>query len=99
MLASRPLRRVWRVTTPGVNRACSLKFAFGSGFSLFHVGSNAIAGGKLVPRTGYAAWLQRGVSVVAIAGLLNGCAPGSMTTQSQRIGADDGTDSCRQQLV
>jgi outer membrane lipoprotein SlyB len=44
-------------------------------------------------------WLQRGVSVVAITGLLCSCAPGSMSTQSQRIGSDDGTDSCRIQLV
>jgi hypothetical protein len=44
-------------------------------------------------------WLQRGVSVVAITGLLCSCAPGSMSTQSQRIGSDDGTDSCRTQLV
>lgn len=50
-------------------------------------------------RTGYAIWLRRGVSVVAVTGLLCGCAPGAMTTQSQRIGPDDGTDSCRPQLV
>ena len=50
-------------------------------------------------RTGYAIWLRRGVSVIAITGLLCGCAPGAFTTQSQRIGPDDGTDSCRTQLV
>jgi hypothetical protein len=44
-------------------------------------------------------WLRRGVTVVAITGLLCSCAPGAMTTQQQRIGADDGTDSCRAQLV
>lgn len=52
-----------------------------------------------MPRTGYAIWLRRGVSVVAVTGLLCGCAPGAFTTQSQRIGPDDGTDSCRPQLV
>ena len=52
-----------------------------------------------MPRTGYAIWLRRGVSVVAVSGLLCGCAPGAFTTQSQRIGPDDGTDSCRPQLV
>ncbi len=43
--------------------------------------------------------VHRGVCVVATVGLLAGCAPGSMTTQSQRIGSDDGTDSCRRELV
>ncbi len=52
-----------------------------------------------MPRTGYAVWLRRGVSVIAITGLLAGCAPGAFTTQAQRIGPDDGTDSCRPQLV
>ena len=52
-----------------------------------------------MPRTGYAIWLRRGVSVIAITGLLCGCAPGAFTTQSQRIGPDDGTDACRPQLV
>ena len=52
-----------------------------------------------MPRTGYAIWLRRGVSVIVITGLLCGCAPGAFTTQSQRIGTDDGTDTCRQQLV
>jgi hypothetical protein len=52
-----------------------------------------------VPRSGYVIWLRRGVTVVAVSGLLCGCAPGAMTTQSQRIGPDDGTDSCRPQLV
>src|SRR5215475_7354568 len=55
--------------------------------------------GKLVPRNGCAMWFRRGVSVVAVAGLLCGCAPGAMTTREQRIGFDDGTDSCRPQLV
>jgi len=52
-----------------------------------------------VLRTGYAIWLRRGVSVIAIIGLLCGCAPGAFTTQAQRIGPDDGTDACRPQLV
>ena len=52
-----------------------------------------------MPPTGYAIWLRRGVAVIAVTGLLCGCAPGAFTTQSQRIGADDGTDSCRPQLV
>ena len=52
-----------------------------------------------MPRSEIAIWLRRGVSVVAVTGLLCGCAPGAMTTQSQRIGVDDGTDSCRPQLV
>ena len=52
-----------------------------------------------MPGTGYAIWLRRSVSVVAITGLLCGCAPGAFTTQEQRIGSDDGTDSCHAQLV
>ena len=44
-------------------------------------------------------WLRLGVSVLATAGLLSGCGPGGVTTQSQRIGYDNGTDSCRPQLV
>jgi hypothetical protein len=52
-----------------------------------------------VPRSGFAIWLRRGVSVVAVTGLLCGCAPGAFTTQAQRIGPDDGTDSCRPQLM
>jgi hypothetical protein len=52
-----------------------------------------------VAQSGFAIWLRRGVSVVAVTGLLCGCAPGAFTTQSQRIGPDDGTDSCRPQLV
>ena len=39
------------------------------------------------------------MSVVAVAGLLTGCAPGQFTTQAQRIGPDDGTDACRPYLV
>jgi YMGG-like Gly-zipper len=42
---------------------------------------------------------HRGICVVATAGLLSACAPGAFTTQSQRIGSDDGTDSCRRELV
>jgi len=55
--------------------------------------------GGYVSRSDYRMWLRRSVSVVAITGLLCSCAPGSMSTQSQRIGTDDGTDSCRTQLV
>jgi hypothetical protein len=40
-----------------------------------------------------------GISALAVAGLLSGCASGAFSTQSARIGTDDGTDSCRQQLV
>jgi len=65
----------------------------------FVVAAKPFSGGKLVPRTGYAIWLRRGVSVVAITGLLCGCAPGAFSTREQRIGADDGTDTCRPQLV
>ncbi len=43
--------------------------------------------------------VHRGICVVATAGMLAGCTPGSMTTQSQRIGGDDGTDPCRRELV
>ncbi len=39
-----------------------------------------------MPRSELAAWLRRGVSVIAASGLLCGCAPGAFTTQSQRIG-------------
>lgn len=39
------------------------------------------------------------MSVIAITGLLAGCAPGQFSTQSQRIGSDDGTDGCRTYLV
>jgi hypothetical protein len=66
---------------------------------LFHLGSKEQPGGEYVAQSGFAIWLRRGVSVVAVTGLLCGCAPGAMTTQSQRIGPDDGTDSCRPQLV
>lgn len=52
-----------------------------------------------MPQAGYAIWLRRGVSVIAVAGLLCGCAPGAMTSREQRIGYDDGTDSCRPLLV
>lgn len=52
-----------------------------------------------MPRSGYASRLRHGVTVVAITGLLCGCAPGAFTTQAQRIGPEDGTDSCRPQLV
>lgn len=50
-------------------------------------------------RAAFTIWGRRGVSVVAVAGLLAGCAPGQMSTQSQRIGADDGTDGCRAYVV
>ena len=43
--------------------------------------------------------LHRGACVLGTLGLLAGCAPGSMTTQAGRIGSDDGTDSCRRELV
>ena len=43
--------------------------------------------------------VQRGVCVLATVGLLGGCAPGSMSTQAQRIGVDDGTDPCRREVV
>jgi len=39
------------------------------------------------------------VCILATVGLLSGCAPGAFSTQSQRIGSDDGTDSCRRELV
>ena len=42
---------------------------------------------------------RRGVALVASLAVLNGCAAAGISTQSSRIGADDGTDSCRQQLV
>jgi hypothetical protein len=57
------------------------------------------AGGEYVPPTGYVVWFRRGVTIAAITGLLCGCAPGAFTTQAERIGPDDGTDSCRPQLV
>ena len=43
--------------------------------------------------------LHRGICVVATVGLLSGCAPGGFSTQAQRIGSDDGSDSCRRELV
>jgi hypothetical protein len=52
-----------------------------------------------VPKAASAIWLRRGVSVIAITGLLCSCAPGAMTTREQRIGYDDGTDACRPLLV
>jgi outer membrane lipoprotein SlyB len=39
------------------------------------------------------------VSLIAATGLLTGCAQGQFSTQMSRIGPDDGTDSCRPQLV
>lgn len=39
------------------------------------------------------------VSLLLSTTLLPGCAPGGLTTQSQRIGPDDGTDSCHRYLV
>jgi hypothetical protein len=57
------------------------------------------AEGEFLPSSGCAILLRRSVSVVAITGLLCSCAPGAFTTQTQRIGPDDGTDACRPQLV
>ncbi|MBN8890639.1 MAG: hypothetical protein J0H91_10125 [Rhodospirillales bacterium] len=37
--------------------------------------------------------------MVAVAGLLTGCAQGALSTRESRIGPDDGTDACRAQLV
>jgi hypothetical protein len=39
------------------------------------------------------------LSLLAAAGLQTGCASGTMSSQESRIGRDDGTDSCRAQLV
>jgi hypothetical protein len=39
------------------------------------------------------------VSIMLSAGLLAGCAQGPLSTQSARIGYDDGTDACRRQVV
>jgi hypothetical protein len=39
------------------------------------------------------------VVLVASAGLLTGCAQGQFSTREARIGPDDGSDSCRPQLV
>ena len=39
------------------------------------------------------------MSLLAIVGLLAGCAQGPLSTQESRIGPDDGTDPCRAQLV
>jgi hypothetical protein len=39
------------------------------------------------------------VSASVCLGLLGGCAQGPLSTQTSRIGADDGTDSCRRYLV
>lgn len=44
--------------------------------------------------------IGRGAITAIVAGsLLAGCAPGQFSTQSSRIGPDDGTDSCHRQLV
>jgi len=44
--------------------------------------------------------LRTGVSLLAVSGmLLSGCAQGGFSTQASRLGADNGSDSCRQQLV
>ena len=41
-----------------------------------------------------------GASMLVLAGALAGCAPGGgLSTRSSRIGADDGTDRCRAQVV
>lgn len=42
---------------------------------------------------------HRALCAVTAAAVLAGCAQGGLTTQAQRIGADDGTDSCRRELV
>lgn len=43
---------------------------------------------------------HRGVALVTVLAVLNGCAAnGGLNTQTSRIGSDDGSDSCRQQLV
>lgn len=42
---------------------------------------------------------RRGVCVVAALALLSGCAQGPFSTQSARIGQDDGTDNCRPLVV
>ena len=42
---------------------------------------------------------RRCVSAFAMVGLLSGCAQGAFSTQTARIGADDGRDFCRPQLV
>jgi hypothetical protein len=39
------------------------------------------------------------VSLIAVAGLLAGCAQGQFSSQAARIGPDDGSDSCHPQLV
>ena len=43
--------------------------------------------------------IRLGVSLLAVAGLLTGCAQGPLSTRSARIGTDDGSDSCRTQVV
>lgn len=48
-----------------------------------------------MPTTAIRLRLRQGVSALVIAGMLTGC----VTTRAGRIGADDGTDSCRTQLV
>ncbi len=42
---------------------------------------------------------SRAVAAMLSLSVLAGCAPGQLTTQTSRIGPDDGTDSCRRQLV
>ena len=39
------------------------------------------------------------ISLLVSTSLLAGCAQGPMSTQSARIGYDDGTDSCRRQVL
>jgi hypothetical protein len=65
----------------------------------FKLAAKRLVGGDFVPRSGIRIWLRRGVTVITVTGLLCGCAPGAFSTQEQRIGRDDGTDSCRSQLV
>lgn len=42
---------------------------------------------------------QRALGILLSTSLLAGCAQGAFSTQSGRIGADDGSDACRRQVV
>jgi hypothetical protein len=50
---------------------------------------------KIIPRTP----LRLCISLFTTAALLSGCAQGPLSTRAGRIGPDDGSDSCRAQLV
>jgi outer membrane lipoprotein SlyB len=50
-------------------------------------------------KSSIAAWGRHAVSGIVVASLLASCAPGTMSTQAQRIGPDDGTDACRRYVV